>query len=591
MPIQRSGPTPPFFEYICSHALVPLSSQPSPQILELVTPGQVLSWVEIPSFQRGISWDIQKIEELLQSGSVLLGNVILSQFPVSAGQFPHLPSSQTHVLVLVDGLQRLAVGTAILRLLHDRVLSPTPTRPGDASHFAALRARVAALSAYYFHNDLEFTRHPRRAISDQYGALRAAVDAFLEEEFNTGRSSSLAAQIAPLYLAKQVALDTYFNFNRVELLGTFIGINTVRVDLGPVDLLRSHILERATAAGWSTAQSEATENDFTESLTDDQKPKQAFLPFVNAALRVIWSSQSGGQRLLPSWHAALQRQEVSDFLDFVDKFESAVPSNAYLSEIAECGSLPVSITFAYYYMRYTHNAAGVPSFFSGGTQEDIELHAFLLACYRLILKGSIGRITPYLDGIVNGSSTLTLDQLADKISSDFIGRSLSASVEAQWLELELGNIDQRRAPRIFNALLLPPRTSRGAAFHPLRFGRKASMFQVDHLIPDILLNPTGRGGQEAQTLRNFAPLPTNQNRTARATSCSTKLTGGGIYSGYVNARGKTHFVHPYAAWLITHGGAFGSAQLDDQALLEVNSTPDLGSQRIAKIANELLGRL
>ena len=591
MPIQRSGPTPPFFEYVCSYALLPLSAPPSPQILALVTPGQVLSWIEIPSFQRGISWDIQKIEELLQSRSVLLGNVILSQDHVLAGQFPYLPSTQPHVLVLVDGLQRLAVGTAVLRLLHDRVLSAQPTRPADAVHFAALSARVNALSAFYFHNDIEFRNHPRRAIADQYGALRAAVDAFLEEEFNAGRSSVIASQLSTLYLAKQVALDIYFNFNRVDLLGTFIGINTVRVDLGPVDLLRSHILEKATAARWSTALSEATENDFTESLTDEQKPKQAFLPFVNASLRVIWSHGAGGQRLLPSWNNGLSSQEVSDFLDFVDRFEASIPGNTYLAEIAECGSLPVSIVFAYYYMRYAHTKAPFPSFFTGGSLENGELHAFLLACYRLILNGSIGRITPYLDRIVDGSSLLTLDELADQISADFIGKSLVADVDIAWLELELSSVDQRRAPRIFNALLLPSRHHRGATFQPLKFGRKASWFQVDHLIPDILVSPTGRGSQEAQTLRNFAPLPTNQNRVAKATNCSTKLSDNGIYSTYISAGGVTHSVHPYVVWLVTHASLVVPAQLDDQALLEKNSIPDLGSQRISKIASELLTRL
>ncbi len=114
---------------------------------------------------------------------------------------------------------------------------------------------------------------------------------------------------------------------------------------------------------------------------------------------------------------------------------------------------------------------------------------------------------------------------------------------------------------------------------------------MDHLIPDVLANPTGKGGQEAQTLRNFAPLPTNQNRVAKATSCSTKLMPGGIYAVYVSAAGRTHPVHPYAAWLVSQAASTTVAQLDDQALLEKNSSPDLGSQRIAKIASDLLSRL
>lgn len=591
MAIQRSGPTPQFFEYVCNYALVPMSTPPTPQMMALVTPGQTVSWIEIPSFQRGISWDIQKIGELLDSKSVLLGNVILSQFPVKGGQFPHLPLSQQQYLVLVDGLQRLAVGTAFLRLLHDRVLSPTPSRTGDAGHFAALSARVNALSAFYFHNDIEFQKHPRRAIAEQYRVLRLAVDSYLETEFDAGRAAEIAKQVVPLFLAKQVALDIYFNFNRLDLLGTFIGINTVRVDLGPVDLLRSYILEHATAAGWPVSHSEDTENDFTESLTEEQKPKQMFLPFVNAALRAIWSPNYGGQRLFPSWNGVLLRQEVTDFLDFLDKFESAIPTNSYLLEISECGALPISIAFAYYYSAYMHGARTLPSFVSGGNAENPELHSLLLACYRLILNGTIGRTTQYLDAIVTGTSSLSLTQLAERMSVDWIGKSLSLNVDQQWLELELSGIDQKRAPRIFNALLLPPRTTIGGAFSPLQFGRRATQFQVDHLIPDSLINSTARGGQEAQSLRNFAPLPTNQNRTAKATNCSSKLSVTGIYSNYVNAAGKTHAVHPYTAWLLTHAVSLAATLLDDQSLLEKNSAPDLGSQRVTKIANDLLSKI
>jgi hypothetical protein len=591
MAIQRSGPTPPFFEYVCSHALVPLAAPPSPQIMSLVTPGQTLSWIEIPSFQRGISWDIQKVVELLESKSVLLGNVILSQFQVQQGQFPHLPTSQLQFMVLVDGLQRLAVGTAFLRLLHDRVLCPTPSRSGDASYFAPLSARVNALSAFYFHNDVEFQNHPRRAIAAQYRVLRSAVDTYFEHEFNAGHAAEMASQIVPLFLAKQVALDIYFNFNRLDLLGTFIGINTVRVDLGPVDLLRSHLLERATAAGWPIVDSEITENDFTDSLTDEQKPKQMFLPFVNAALRAIWSDSAGGKRLFPSWSGMLLRKEVTDFLDFIDKFESAIQTNNYLLEISECGSLPASIAFAYYYSAYVHGAKILPSFITGGNAEDPELHALLLACYRLILNGTVGKTAHYLDMLVTGTGSLSLTQLADRMSLDSIGKSLSANVDQQWLELELSSIDQKRAPRIFNAMLLPPRSELGGPFLPLRFGRKATQFQVDHLIPDILINSTAPGAREAQSLRNFAPLPTNQNRVAKATSCSSKLSATGIYSNYVTASRQTHLVHSYTAWLLTQASSTATTALDDQSLLEKNSSPELGSQRITKIASDLLSKL
>jgi hypothetical protein len=91
MAIQRSGPTPSFYEYICGYVLVPQATTPSPQLLSLVGPGQQLNWVEIPSFQRGISWDLENINELLQSDSILLGNAV----PLPARPQPQVARPQS----------------------------------------------------------------------------------------------------------------------------------------------------------------------------------------------------------------------------------------------------------------------------------------------------------------------------------------------------------------------------------------------------------------------------------------------------------------------------------------------------------------
>lgn len=587
MTIHRSGPTPAFFEYVCSYALVP-SSPASPHLPSLVAPGQRVDWVEIPSFQRGISWDIEKVKELLDSKSVLLGNAILSQDKVSPGQFPHLPPSQTDYLVLVDGLQRLAVGTSLLWSLHDAVLAPTPHRPMDAPHFSALAARAYPLSTYYLHNDGELTKHRRQAVRDQYVTLRKAIKDHCDEELQSGNAARLATAVVPLFLTRQVALDIYFNFNRTELLSTFIGINTVRVDLGPVDLLRANILEHATIAGWAQADLESIENQFTETFTVDEKPKQDFMPFVNAALKAM--DDGKGARLFPSWGPTLKKSDVDAFLNFVDDFEASLAKNAYLKEIKLCGKLPVSIIFAYYYVDLLHGRKVNPAFFLGGTSEDADLHTFLIACYRLLLDGSIGRTSLELEQIVDGSLTINLSDLADRLSTKFVGRSLTGNLDQQWLETHLSRVDKRRAPRIFNAMLLPLRSHLGSAFHPMRFGRAALDFHVDHLIPEALLKMQAPGGLEGQTLRNFAPLPTNQNRAAKATGCYVKLSSGGIYDHYVNA-GTTHAVHPYCRWLLTSTGSPYATVLDTQANLEKNSAPDVGSLRISKIANELLVRI
>lgn len=587
MAIQRSGPTPNFYEYICNYLLIPYSGPPSPQVQMLVAPGQQLNWIDVPRFQRGISWDVENVKELLQSTSILLGNAILSQFNRNSGQFGHLPADQQVYLVLIDGLQRFAVGTALLSALHDHVLSPTPNRPGDAHHFSALAARVVSFAAIYQHNNAELLSHPRQAIRDQYAVLRKEIADYIAEELEAGRGMQLSRSIVPTFVSRQLALDIYFNFQRTELLNTFIGINTIRVDLGPVDLLRAHILEKATAANWSESDIEAIENDFTDKLTDDQKPKQYLLPFINAVLKAI--DQGRGARLFPSWDATFSKADIDNFLEFVDKYEASW-SNGYLREIIECGKLPASTVLAYYYIDYLHGSRVHPDFFSSGSACDRDLHAYLILCYRLVIQGSIGRTSDYLENIIIGGINGALRDIADAISVAYVGIGISLQLDPQWLETHLNRIDKKKSCRIFNALLLPDKANLGASFSPIRFGKSSLDFHIDHLIPSSLLDLKNAGGLDGETLRNFAPLPTNQNRVAKATACASKLGIGGIYSLYIN--GHTHRVHPYAEWLVKqHATTIPLGKLDDQACLEKNSLPDVGSQRIAKVRDDLISRI
>lgn len=585
--IHRSGPTPEFYKYVCEYALLPNGSPPSPQLSALMPPGVRLNWLEIPRFQRGISWDLDNVREFFQSSSLLLGNIILALFDRDPTAFPNLPSSQSEYIVLVDGLQRFAVGTAVLAALHNRVLVPTPTRPGDAVYFAALSARVLSNSPYYLHNNAELLKHPRQAIRDQYTNLNSTIDQFVEDELSGGRGMALANLILPTFLSRQVAIDLYSNFRRTELLNTFIGINTVRVDLGPVDLLRAYIIEKATTSFWPEIDIETFENDFTDVFVSDQKPKQYFLPFVNACLKCIDSG--GGARIFPSWNTTLLQSEVDNFLSFITSFETST-SNSYLKEIFECGKLPVSIVMAHFYKEYLHGTHANPSFFTGGVSENSDLNSFLVCCYRQLLNGSVGRTSNYLEQIVDGRINITLSALSDSISVDYIGVNINTSLDPLWLESALNQVDKKKSPRIFNAMLLPDKTLLGASFTPLSFGRSSRDFHIDHLIPASLINSVAPGGSEGNLLRNFAPLPTNQNRVAKATSCSSKLCSGGIYSTYLT--GTTHQVHYYCNWLVSaHTPSYSASDLDDQAKLERLATPDIGSSRIQRIRDELLMRL
>jgi hypothetical protein len=248
MSIHRSGPTPAYYEYVCKRALIPHHQLPSRSLQNIIAPGQSV------------------------------------------------------------GLQRFAVGTALLVLLHDQVLAPTPNRPGDAAYFAPLIASVITYAPYYHHNDQQLLNHPRKAVRGQYEALRRSIETWIISEFDAGRGAQLAQGVVPLFVSRQVAIDIYFNFvTPVALMNTFLGINTVRVDLGPIDLLRANLVERAASSGWSEAEVEDLENEYTDVFTSEDKPKQQLLPFVNGCLKCIEPVVDGGDRVIPSWKGALSK--------------------------------------------------------------------------------------------------------------------------------------------------------------------------------------------------------------------------------------------------------------------------------------------
>jgi hypothetical protein len=168
---------------------------------------------------------------------------------------------------------------------------------------------------------------------------------------------------------KQVAVDIYFNFNGpLELMNTFLGLNSVRVDLGPVDLLRATLVERASSSAWLAQEIEEMENDFTATFTNGEKPKPELLPFVSMVLNAI----NGGQalRIFPSWTGTLAKNEVDDFLGFIDALEM-FRTNGYYNEIRESGRLPFATLIAYYYMKYVHQGHQKPSFLTNGTAEQL----------------------------------------------------------------------------------------------------------------------------------------------------------------------------------------------------------------------------
>jgi hypothetical protein len=547
-----------------------------------------LNWLEIPNYQRGISWGVEEVVEFLESDSVLLGNVILGHFS-RGSRFPHLPSGISDYNVLVDGLQRFTVGTGLLALLYPLVLAPTPSRLAEAAFFAPLKSLVQSRAAAFQHNDTQLLNHQRRAIRDQYASLRDSLRDYIEERFNRGEAQPLAKVVNATMLQKQIAVDVYFNFaDSVKLMNTFLGLNTVRVDLGPVDLLRAFIVEKATSSGWRPETVEEMENDFTQVFTQNDSPDAELLPFVSVVLGCL-RSDAESIHVFPSWVSTLTENDVDSFLEFVTAFKSSQGGNGYFEEIRQCGSIPFAMLLSYYY-RQTLQGGSLPSFLSGGNSEDGDLHRLLVACYRAYFDRQIGRTRDFADKCLRGNFA-TLGDVANSMSMQVLGLTVDQVVDDAWLMTALGRIDKNRARRVFNAMLLPDKSAGFGVtnFQPIPFGRRAREYQVDHLIPDSMLEEDEPGYSEGQTLRNFAPLTQNQNRVAKATSCSSKLATGGIYDNYLAIQGSA--AHPYCRWLTLHHAPRHGAGLDDQSLLEPNRNPDIGTERLEKIKSDLLARL
>jgi len=584
--IERSGPTPPFGAYITENALIPMLRAPSVELLALAE-GK-LQWVDVPSFQRGIEWYLEDVLELAGSSSSLLGSVILGQFSKKEGQFSFLPNQVNHYCVLVDGLQRFSVGTALLSVLYDLVMRSEPQYPHLASQFANIKAQYISRAPIFLHNDHELQYHGREAVAQSYVRLRAELHTHMKDILDSGRVDGLAKDLTRLFLKRQVAVDLYFNFpSTMELTHTFIGLNTVRVDLNPIDLVRSYIVDRGLSAKWPAADIDDIENAITKTfcVQEDGEPKKLLAPFVGV-LEELLGEGDNQAHVFPSWRLEFPKAEVARLLTFVQTFERQIEANPYVRETAAIGTIPIAGLIAHYYRRHLSDGA-VPPFFDGKTEDDESLHRYLVANFRSLLEGHIGRSRPFARKIFSGIYP-TLGDASEALSFEATGYSLKDDLPIDLLRSRLRLMDRKKAQRAFNAVRLPERVKQwGARFKPDVYGTKAKQLNVDHLIPKSLKVKDAPGSLEIETLVNFAPMLSSQNTDAKATYCSRKLEAGGIYDRYLTNEDEPH---PYCRWLRDAQGAMGSA-LDLPSNLEVNKQAAVGDMRIQWLAQTLQKRV
>lgn len=579
--ISRTGSCPPFLEYVCRRALLPLAPI-SDELQSKAVYG--FEWIEIPSYQRGVVWDPELFEELLFSKSSFLGNTVLGNFPLPQNSKHHqyLPNHTNDYNVVIDGLQRFSLGTAILTICHPLYLATEPQDTVRSQQFAELKSNAGSFAAVYQHNDHVLQNYPRAAVRDSYREFRQSIANWLKREMDDDTSDLLPQAITRLFLGRQIAPDIYHGFaTPTEAISAFIGLNTIRVQLGVVDWLRSLILDKAFAASWRADEIESIENRFSDVFSDGINPVSTLLPFARITKESLEDPQLA-TCVFPSWGNQFQESDVERFLDFVERYKTSI-DNPYLLELKACGTLPWSILIGHDYSRHLAGNP-LPTYLNGPQDQDNGIRMLLRACLRVIIEGRIGRIRPIAEAALRDD--LSLHELAESMATSFSTSNIQAQVNSDWLKTRLRRVDKKTAPRVFNACLLPEHNT-STNFTPQPYGRKAACYQVDHLIPDSTIEDNQPGGMEARLLMNLAPVRRTTNNAQSNIRCSIKLqTTGSIGDDVQNDANA----HPYLNWLVNSQANF-SNQLDRQDLLQASQQPDVGDARINWMTQRLLTRI
>jgi hypothetical protein len=588
MAINRQGPCQAYFEYICYSAIsqIPNGTGVPANVQQLLPPGT--SYILfIPPYQRGIEWSREDIEDFINSSSVLLGNVIMGYFP---------PVNYNE---LVDGLQRFSVGTGILHNLWAKALSAAPTNAiaGQLFQTTVLPQRLQLYFPIVQHNHNSLMNHPRRAISEQYAKQYDIIDSYVNSYLgNPVLVQTFVTLISNLFWQRQVSIDQYVGFqDSIQLSNTFIGLNTIRVELSAIDLLRSYIVQKGYAANWTPVDIDRIENDITDTfVSDNGKVEKLLEPFAKVCLFSIQSANNlSPLYLFPNW-ANLTTNDVTTFLDFVETFQSLTDftnGNKYIYEVSKCGGLSFSLWLMHYYQEFIQqNLLSVPQFIQNIQATD--LHILMRATYRIFLESNLGRLYFLLENSAR-RQYMTASALAEAINGVTGAGLLANQVNRNWLIQALGKVDKAKAQRVFNAALLP-NNANAMTFAPLLFGKRNNSWNIDHIIPSVSLVLNNPGYDEGDRIQNFSPVLRQYNERMNNTPAQAKLGNGNLYDQMIqDIRQNGLTLHPYLLRLINiTRNTNPQSSLNDQTqlLLTANAT-NIGDQRISEIADVLVTNL
>jgi hypothetical protein len=542
---------------------------PPPKVARLTT-----RRLRIPSFQRGIVWDDKKVEDLLDTTSLTLGTIIVGQV-------------RSEMPILVDGLQRFGVGTALLKALYPEVLSPNPRQRGNATLFDDLRRHAAGLEPIFDHNSRALRQHPRLVIRESYQSLEEQINQLAQQHL-ADDPEPFAERVQRLFLNRQVALDEYTGFSSMnDLSRTFIAMNTGGIELDSVDLLRSQLVDRAMERRWSASDVEDMENRF--SAIFETNSGRGHVQALATALNEALSSKTSRAYIFPDW-SRFDKPQSGSMLNFLEEAvaagtdSAATPNFPYFRELYDCGPQAFTVIVLHFWVR-RQAGAHAPDFAGGRSSSAKSLHLLLRAFYRRIIDGTIFRAENAIDSIMARGPSLRTSDVAEIVNPEGIG-GLGGSPDGGWLESRIRGLDSRRSRRLFNACLLPRRSQAGGRFLPARYGNAANDWTVDHLIPDSRAPRNSVGGVEAQRLPNFAPFPSKLNSGQRAMLCSVKLGPGGYYPGHEGD-------HPFLRWLLTvqFPSVAPRSELDKPTRLVQGERKHIGDARISELARLLVTRL
>lgn len=304
--------------------------------------------IKIPNFQRKLVWKEEDVNDIISMKGRLYGNVVLAKIT------DNQPS------LLIDGLQRLSVITALLNALYDEVLNDKPIKANEAQYFDQIKTKITNASAVFLHNHQILSNHSRIGIRESYAKLFKVVKEYVLKKLNTAKEAQeFAEQLNFALLDKQIAIDPYSGFTDMnEIISTFKNMNSTGILLTDIDLLRADIMAHVEEMKWNSDKVIKAENRFTE-IFDPTKTNQ-FTKILGINLYNTFDKNH--KDIFPDWDS-FSEESLEEFYNYIDRVDSAALDTLttnetkykwpYLAEIYRCGALPfASFVWLFYKKHY-----------------------------------------------------------------------------------------------------------------------------------------------------------------------------------------------------------------------------------------------